>query len=50
MQKKFNDILLDTHVFLWLMNGDKTISPQALESILEATSHGYSLYVSAISI
>lgn len=32
-------LVLDTHVWLWLVNGDP-IAPQARTSILEAASHG----------
>jgi len=39
MQKKLNiQLLLDTHVFIWLMNGDDTLSPkiqQYIENIVE---------------
>ena len=43
------DILLDTHVFLWLMNGDKTLS-EDIKELINQTCKKHALYIAAISI
>ncbi len=41
-------VVLDTHVWIWLMNGDTTLRPEAVALAREAARAGR-LYVSAIS-
>lgn len=43
-----NDVLLDTHVLLWLMNGDSELSVNIKDLIKEACKESL-LFVSAIS-
>ena len=43
------DILLDTHVFLWLMNGDETLKPET-RKLIQSTCKENNLLLSAISI
>ena len=44
-----NKVLLDTHVLIWLINGDETLDKKVLKIIREVSQDGI-LYVSAISI
>jgi PIN domain nuclease of toxin-antitoxin system len=44
------DILLDTHVFLWLMNGDSKLNSKNLERIETTVNSGARISLSAISI
>ena len=49
MQKTTNlQLILDTHIFLWLMNGDKGLSEFSLEKITHFLKGGY-LGISVIS-
>ncbi len=41
-------VVLDTHAWIWLMNGDATLRPEAVALAREAARAGH-LYVSAIS-
>ena len=43
-----NNIILDTHVFIWLLNGDVTLPPKVRKIIGEHLSEG-AVYLSAIS-
>lgn len=43
------DLLIDTHVFIWLMEGDETLPPK-VQKLLKQTSQKNVLYISAISI
>ncbi len=45
-----NKILIDTHIFLWLMNGSNKIPSQALEKIESCIKNEGRIIVSAISI
>ena len=42
-------LVLDTHIFLWLMNGDDELSSQEKSIILKSTEEG-SIAISAISL
>jgi len=44
-----NNLLLDTHIFIWLMNGDSNLSKKAQQLIEKAHKNG-NLFISAISI
>jgi len=41
-------VVLDTHAWIWLMNGDATLRPEAIAAAREAARVGH-LHVSAIS-
>lgn len=43
------DVLLDTHIWIWYLNGDSTLSTKT-KKIIDASIHQNGLYVSAISI
>jgi len=49
MPKPERVLLLDTHVWLWLMSGDGGMKPSAVRAMDEAASHGL-IRVSAISV
>ena len=42
------NLILDTHIFIWLLNGDTTIQPKIRKIIANALLEG-SVYLSAIS-
>ncbi len=42
-------LLLDTHIWLWMINGDATLSSQS-RKLIDAASENQILFVSAISI
>jgi len=42
-------LLLDTHIWLWMMNGDVTLSSQS-RKLIDAASENQTLFVSVISI
>jgi PIN domain nuclease of toxin-antitoxin system len=44
-----NDLLLDTHVLIWLMNGDETLSPQTRE-LIKNTCKQHCLLIASISV
>jgi PIN domain nuclease of toxin-antitoxin system len=44
------DLILDTHIFLWLMGGDPKLNRKNLERIETASNAGFRLCISAISI
>ncbi|MDR0677514.1 MAG: type II toxin-antitoxin system VapC family toxin [Holosporaceae bacterium] len=44
------DILLDTHIFLWLMNGDSKLNTKNLEKIETTINSGFRVSLSAISV
>ncbi|MBV8048735.1 MAG: type II toxin-antitoxin system VapC family toxin [Paludibacterium sp.] len=44
-----NGLLMDTHVLVWLLNGEDRLSAKTIESITHAAEHDM-LYVSAISV
>jgi PIN domain nuclease of toxin-antitoxin system len=44
------DILLDTHIFLWLLNGDSKLDPKNLKRIEDSSNSGGRICISAISI
>lgn len=44
-----NNLLLDTHVLIWLMNGNANLSKKSQELIEHARKHG-TIFISAISI
>jgi len=46
---KIMDIILDTHAFIWLMEGDKTLNQLSRKKIDECSKEG-TLFISAISI
>lgn len=43
------DLLLDTHIFIWLMNGDNTLKVET-RKIIKDTCKKHFLFLSAISI
>ncbi|MCX7115895.1 MAG: type II toxin-antitoxin system VapC family toxin [Gammaproteobacteria bacterium] len=43
-----NNILLDTHVWVWLMTGDKTLS-KSTQKIIEHAHQAGNVYIAAIS-
>lgn len=43
-----SDVLLDTHVLIWLLNGDSTLAPSAMTVIEQAAREG-TILVSAIT-
>lgn len=43
-----SDVLLDTHVLIWLLNGDRTLSPGVVTVIERAARQG-TVFVSAIT-
>lgn len=43
-----NNILLDTHVWIWLMNGDPALSSTS-QALIEKAHHNGGLFVSTIS-
>ena len=49
MIKPRDPILLDTHIWIWLMNGDKSL-PNAIRQFIEKQINSVSLSVSIISI
>lgn len=44
-----NNLLLDTHILIWLMNGDVSLSKEAQEKIEIARKNG-NIFISAISV
>ena len=44
-----NSLLLDTHILIWLMNGDSQLSLRA-RKLIEAARKNSSLFISAISV
>lgn len=47
MQKNPNpQLLLDTHIYIWLMNGDKSISPRTLNQANELIKNGGGVAIS----
>jgi PIN domain nuclease of toxin-antitoxin system len=44
-----NNLLLDTHIWLWLVLGDKTLKKSSITAINKAAKH-HTIYVSAISM
>ena len=44
-----SNLLLDTHVLIWLMNGDKNLSKNSQE-LIEASRENGSVFISAISV
>lgn len=44
-----NNLLLDTHVLIWLMNGDDTLSKESQKVIEQARKNG-NIFISAISV
>ena len=47
---EMNKILIDTHIFLWLMNGSNKMPSQALQKIESCIKNEGRIIVSAISI
>lgn len=47
--KRMNNLLLDTHIWLWLVLGDKQLKKSSISSIKKA-SKNHTIYVSAISM
>ncbi|MBP9828645.1 MAG: type II toxin-antitoxin system VapC family toxin [Proteobacteria bacterium] len=45
-----NNILLDTHIFIWLMSGSDRLTQKAKKSIETCTENEGCIFVSAISI
>ena len=45
-----NNILLDTHIFIWLMSGSDRLTQKAKKSIETCTENEGYIFVSAISI
>lgn len=43
------DLLLDTHIFLWLMNGDTTLK-QEYQELIQKTCTSHFLFIAAISV
>src|SRR3990167_7680450 len=43
-----SNLLLDTHVFIWMLNGDSTLPVKVRKTISESLSKG-NVYISAIS-
>lgn len=46
---QISNILLDTHVLIWLMNGDESLSKKSQKVIENARKHG-NIFISAISV
>ena len=44
-----NNLLLDTHVLIWLMNGDRSLSKKSRKLIEEARKKG-NIFISAITV
>lgn len=49
MQKMNKSLLLDTHVFLWLISGEQTLTPK-IRALIKNSATTNSLYLSAISL
>ncbi len=49
MQKKANKVVLDTHVFIWLIQGSKELSLDS-RKLIDSFANDHSIYVSAISL
>jgi PIN domain nuclease of toxin-antitoxin system len=45
-----NDLLLDTHIFLWLLNGSPRLSKENRERIENSINSGGRICISAISV
>lgn len=45
-----SDILLDTHIFLWLMNGDLKLSKKNIERIESSINSESRICISGISV
>jgi PIN domain nuclease of toxin-antitoxin system len=45
-----NDILLDTHIAIWLENGDDRLRPATLELIQDCWRNGGTVLLSAVSV
>ncbi|MBL0942168.1 MAG: type II toxin-antitoxin system VapC family toxin [Alphaproteobacteria bacterium] len=43
------DVLLDTHIFIWIMNGDETLSPHT-RKLIKNTCKQHCLLIASISI
>jgi len=46
---KINKAVLDTHAFIWLMQGSKELTGESIKKI-ESYGHNHALYISAISL
>jgi len=46
---KINKAVLDTHAFIWLMQGSKELTGDSIKTI-ESYGHNHALYLSAISL
>lgn len=44
------DLLLDTHIFIWLLTGDSNLKKENLSLIEDCINNGFMLCLSAISI
>ena len=44
------DLLLDTHIFIWLLTGDSSLKKENLSLIEDCVNNGFKLCLSAISI
>lgn len=44
-----NNLLLDTHIWIWLMNGDSSLSKRSQKRIEDARENG-NIFISAISV
>ena len=44
------DLLLDTHIFIWLLTGDSNLKKENLSLIEDCINNGFRLCLSAISI
>lgn len=49
LQKMSKSLLLDTHIWLWLLSGDTSLTASLRKPIEEAASH-QQLFISAISV
>jgi PIN domain nuclease of toxin-antitoxin system len=47
---KMTDALLDTHIFLWLLNGDSKLNKENRERIEDIANSGGRICISAISV
>lgn len=50
LEPKPEPIVLDTHMWIWLMEGDTRLSASSLVSSLERTAAAGELYISAVSV
>ena len=48
--ERFKPLLLDTHIFVWLMNGEKRLGSSSVRYMIEDAVSNHNVYISMISV